>query len=188
MNSQLLYVKNMLECCKHSSDQHSNFQIKETGLDAKLKSLTFEVDKNVDWLMFTPETGRDSRSRMSNLLAVTPGQHHHRACDSVVILTLNSIWYVLYLELKSNHLAPSNIAKQFKSTRQFVKYMFGLCNDLANIDIPEVKERFVVFCTKNSINKKPTSLRAKAATDPNEPNIRPVVNGESILLKAFVSP
>ena len=193
LNSQLLYLKDMLECCKHSSDQHSNFQVKETGLEARLKSLTFNIGKDVEgWLMFTPDAGRCKHGRMSNLLAAELGHHHHSACDSVVVLTSNSIWYVLYLELKSNHPTPRDYTKQFKSTRQFMKYVFGLFSEFANMAVPEFNERYIVFCTgakgKRSLDKKRTELRSKPATDPNNPRMRTVANGDSLFLSEFILP
>jgi hypothetical protein len=185
LNSQLSYIKEMLDCCAYSSAQHSNFQIRETSLDAALKTLNFKIDQqDVDgWLMFTPDTGRGKAGCMSNLLATGHGHHHHSACDSVVILTRQSCWHVIYLELKSNRPSVKDYVKQFKSTRQFVRYVFGLCQDLANIETGELIERFVVFCTKPSINIKPTRLHSKLGVNPDNPRLRTVANGASLYLK-----
>lgn len=187
LSESIANLCNSLSCVGYRGDHHTNILIKETDKLAKLKNITLDAP-NGDWLSFTPDKGRTSLAKMSPLLATGAAHKHHCACDSVILVMRNNQLTVLYIDLKSDN--PVGYANQFKSTRQFMRYLLGLLEEFYNLKLPIFEERYIVLHTrKNSLLiKKPTTpnLEKLKNTKPDNAFKREVTNNDKIYLKELL--
>ncbi|WP_374334607.1 hypothetical protein [Leeia sp.] len=134
------------------SDQHTHINIKEKQDNAKLRNVTLVAKDFQNWFSFTPETGEGV---MSPLLAKGKEHKHHCSCDCVIFVNFSDRLGVIYIDLKSK--SPNGAASQFKSTRQFIKYVLELLNEFHGIRFPAMTEGYLVlYGGSHSINKAPT--------------------------------
>lgn len=176
-----------LSCVSYRGDQHTHILIEETDALAKLKKVTLKLPGG-NWFAFAPDKGRGKAAQMSPLLAVGNRHEHHRACDCVIFLVQNKQCRVIYLDLKSGN--PVGYAGQFKSTRQFTRYVLGLLEEFHGEKITLAEERYIVLWggETTSMNKTPTVMQnSKAgASQPDKAFKREVLNGASLWLKEFL--
>lgn len=188
LSSEMSLLRSSLSCCTYRGDQHTDVHIKEHDTSAKLKSITLKA-ANGDWFSFDPDSGRGRSAVMSPLLSTAVGHSHNRACDCVVLVRSGEKLTAIYIDLKSS--SPSGYAGQFKSTRQFVRYVLGLLSEFHNCSLVISEERFVVLHTGRpaSINKTTTVPKAKnlSQTQPDRPYKREVLTSSSIYLRELLT-
>lgn len=187
LSAELQTLYDSLSCCTHNGAQHSHILINEADVSAKLKNVTLTAP-NGDWFSFDPDKGRGHLSLMSNLLATGAEHNHHRACDCVVLVNRDGNLTVLYIDLKSG--SPSGYAGQFKSTRQFVRYLLGLLKEFHQMDLKLVQERYVILhggkpaaINKTTTVPKPEKMRS---TSPEKPYKREVPQPAKLYLKELL--
>ncbi len=155
-------LQNLLSCVTYNGAQHTHVQISEADAAATLKKVTL-IAKNGDWLSFNPDDGRKCKHihRSCNAVVMSPllavdGHDHHRACDCVVVVNRNGKLVVVYIDLKSGN--PVGYAGQFKSTRQFVRYVLGLLEEFHQEKLIISEERYVILHggKKPLLNKTPS--------------------------------
>lgn len=141
MEARLLQLYGALSCCSHRGDQHSHFEIREAQSNALLRNVKVKVS-NSDWFVFTPDS--HNNGVMSPLLTIGNGFSHHRSCDAILLrLNDNGNLDAYYFDLKSGN--PIGYSGQFKSSRQFVRYLVGLYNEFNNDSITIVDEKYIIF-------------------------------------------
>jgi hypothetical protein len=178
-----------LSCCTYRGDQHSHVLIKELDALAKLKKVTLEAPTG-DWFSFDPDKGRliGRDVVMSPLLSVGKSHDHHRACDCVVFVRRAGKLTVLYIDLKSG--SQKGYERQFKSTRQFVRYALGLLAEFHGHTLSPDDERYVILYggTPALINKTLTipKLEKLGKTQPSNPYKREVTNPARLYLREFL--
>lgn len=141
----------------HCGEEGREIAIKESHPDAKLKEVCILVDGfKHPWFAFSPDTL--SQGSMSPLLA--RGKDYNKACDEVICIELEDKLAIIYIELKSSvegNKAKQTFKQQFKSTRQFMRYLLGLVREFNGIEWREgVEELYIVFHTL-SVRKTTTS-------------------------------
>lgn len=191
----MVKLKDSLSCITYNGAQHTHIQITEEGVSAKLKKVTL-IAPNGDWLSFDPDSGRKCKRihHPCNAVVMSPllviGDHdHHCACDCVVAVNRGGQLTVLYVDLKSSNTA--GYAKQFKSTRQFVRYALGLLEEFHGEKLSIADERYVILHIGKGplLNKKPTIPKKVAAarkSQPNDADKREVSNAGRLYLKELL--
>ncbi len=177
-----------LACVTYRGDQHTHILIEETDALAKLKKVTLAAPTG-DWFAFAPDKGRGKTAVMSPLLAVGKEHDHHRACDCVIFVVKDAQVTILYLDLKSGN--PRDFAGQFKSTRQFVRYVLGLLEEFQGQKMAIHSERFIVlYAGKPVLLPKTPSVPKKGVIGRSGPNAAyqlEVPNEAKLYLKAFLA-
>lgn len=151
---------NSLNCVTYNGDQHTHILIEETDVSATLTKVILLVP-NGDWFSFNPDKGRGKTAIMSSLLAIGKEYDHHRACDCVVIVNRNGQLTVVYIDLKSGN--PIRYSGQFKSTRQFVRYVLGLLEEFHQEKLVIIEERYIILYGGKTLlpNQTPTVPKLK---------------------------
>ena len=177
-----------LSCCTYNGGQHTHVLIKETDPEAKLKSVTLIAPAG-DWFSFDPDKGRGKAAQMSPLLATGSAHDHHRACDCVVLVNRGGQLTVVYMDLKSGN--PVGYSGQFKSSRQFMRYVLGLLEEFHGVKLTLAVERFVVFYGgKPALLNKTTTvpkLEKLGKTQPDKPYKCEVPQPARLYLKALLA-
>jgi hypothetical protein len=188
LTAQLQKLHDSLSCCTYNGAQHTHVLIKETDPAAKLKSVTLSAPAG-DWFSFDPDKGRGKAAQMSPLLATGAAHDHHRACDCVIFINRGGQLVVLYVDLKSGN--PVGYSGQFKSTRQFVRYVLGLLAEFHGTHLPLAEERFVVlYGGKPALLNKTTTvpkLEKIGKTQPDKPHKREVSQPAKLYLKELLA-
>lgn len=188
LTAQLQQLHDSLSCCTCNGAQHTHVLIKETDVSAKLKSVTLTAPAG-DWFSFEPDKGRGKAAQMSPLLATGAAHHHHRACDSVVLVNRGWQLTALYVDLKSGN--PVGYSDQFKSTRQFVRYALGLLEDIHGTKLTLAEERFVILHGGKAalLNKTTTvpKLDKIGKTHPDKPYKREVTQPAKLFLRELLA-
>lgn len=195
LTKDLDYLIRSLNCVTCNGGQHTHIEIVEHDPSAKLKKVKIIAD-NGEWFCFSPDEGRKCKrlckgrgpklTIMSPLLSIGSEFYHHCACDAVIFIKDDKKLSVLYIDLKSNN--PTGYSNQFKSTRQFVKYLVSLNNEFNKNNITITEERYIIFHTnKLLINKKTTIPKPKIKpSSPDDPYKR-IIDNSSIYLKELLS-
>lgn len=188
LSEAMQHLCNSLACVSYRGDQHTHVLIKETDSRASLKKVTL-LAPNGDWFAFEPDKGRGKQAKMSELLATGKAFDHHRACDCVVLVFKDNKLHVLYIDLKSSN--PIGYAGQFKSVRQFVRYLLGLMKEFHGADFSEMKESYLIFHggKKPLLDKKttvPLKTQKVGKTSPDKAFKQDVPNGAQLYLKALL--
>ncbi len=85
---------------------------------------------------------------------------HQKACDAVIIATVNDKNYLIFVEMKSNSFDTNKIILQFKSSECFLDYCNSILKHMYNNSITDTLEkRFVVFCLEKKQNLPKTTTR-----------------------------
>lgn len=151
LSSEMDYLMNSLSCVRFNGEQHTNIQIVESDKSAKLKKVNIKAE-NGDWFCFSPDEGRKCKHIhqsaknivvMSPLLKIDSQLKHHCGCDAVLFFRKNEKLIVIYMDLKSGN--PIGYSNQFKSTRQFVRYLVSLHEEFVGTTISIDEERYVIF-------------------------------------------
>ena len=152
--------------------------IKEVDPGSKIRSILLSGTTS-RMLAFYPDKGCRIISRkrevavcMSPLLSKSPGQHHHKACDAVIIReTDEGTLSILYIEMKTG--STSRARLQFKSTTCFVQYLISICHVLHDLKLVISSEHFIVLCHREPLAARKRSTRpplsetwGKSADDP----------------------
>lgn len=182
-------IQKSLTCTKYNGGQHTHIKIKEPDANAKLKNATLEYNSG-DWLSFDPDRGRCEKSRMSALLTADKHHNHHRACDCVALINDLGKLTVVYIDMKSED--ATGFEHQFRSTRQFVRYLIGLTEEFHSKKFDIIKERYVVLWGGGrpiNLAKRPTRSQKKQGegTQPNLPYKHAIHEGGSVRLAQFLS-
>jgi hypothetical protein len=176
-----------LSCSTANGAQHTHVLIKETDASATLRKVRL-IAPSGDWIAFNPDKGRGRAGQMSALLATGPAHDHHRACDCVVVVNRGDHLTVLYVDLKSGN--PKGYAGQFKSTKQFVRYVLGLADEFHGLKWSKVDERYVVLFggRPSPLNKRTTVPRARTLgpSRPDRAAKREVHDGAALFLKELL--
>jgi hypothetical protein len=184
----LAQLKDSLSCCTYNGAQHSHILIEEHDVLAKLRRVTLLASTG-DWFSLDPDKGRGKSALMSPLLASGARHDHHRACDCVAVINRGGKLSIVYIDLKSEN--PKGFSGQFKSTRQFVRYLMGLAEEFHGCTLKLVDERFVVlYGGKPSLINKTTTVPKReklGATQPDRPYKREVSNATTIYLKELLA-
>ncbi|MXN88210.1 hypothetical protein K7G92_000055 [Pasteurella canis] len=194
LSTELDYLMRSLSCVTYNGGQHTSIQIKENDKKATLKTVTLKAN-NGDWFCFSPDDGRKCRNLhsrsnltlMSPLLKISADFSHHCACDAVILFRQEDKLTILYIDLKSGN--PKGYSPQFKSTRQFVRYLISLCEEFSGIKMKIYRESYIVFhCGKSSIPKRTTIPdRSKIINSkPDNAYKREVKNNDTLYLKEFL--
>lgn len=195
LSVELDNLKNSLSCVTYNGAQHTHVLIEENDAAASLKKVTLHAPAG-DWFSFNPDDGRKCRrlDRKSNLVLMSPllavGEHdHHCACDAVVLVRRVDKLTVLYIDLKSSN--PTGYSKQFKSTRQFVRYALALLTEFHEQKLTIVEERFIILHGGKGplLNKTTTVPKVKAIgkTAPNDAYKRHVPDKARLHLKELLA-
>lgn len=189
-SSRLDVLRKALSCGGNYSAQHKHFIIEELDASATIKKVTIEVALSSDssWFCFYPDKGRGKEACMSPLLSNLSDYSHHRACDCVLILLLEGVLNVIYFDLKSSK--PAKFVGQFKSTRQFVRYLLGLCDDLNGVSFGKLEEKFVIICSESSLSMRKTTTKrstGEGKSTPDSPFKKIISNGSALYLKEFLT-
>jgi len=182
----MVRLKDSLTCITYNGAQHTHILIEEANVAAKLKKVTL-LAPNGDWFSFNPDKGRGKAALMSPLLAT--GVHdHHRACDCVVMVNRNGLLTVVYVDLKSGN--PVGYAGQFKSTRQFVRYVLGLLEEFHQERLEIADERYVILHGgKTTLLNKTTTIpkiEKMGKSKPDAAHKREVTNPARLYLKELL--
>lgn len=193
LSSEMNYLMNSLSCVLHNGAQHTNIQIVEHDSSAKLRKVSLKTSPNGDWFCFCPDEGRKCKHIhgsakkvivMSPLLKIAPNLKHHCACDSVLFFKKNEKLIVVYMDLKSGN--PTGYENQFKSTRQFVRYLVSLCEEFVNTTISIDEERYVIFYSGDvlpSLRKTTTTPKSNIKqSKPDRAYLRLVKNNDTLYL------
>ena len=188
LSAELQRLRNALACCTYSGAQHSDVLIEETDVLAKLRKVRLQIGSG-DWFSFCPDKGRDEKSRMSALLSTGKGHDHHRACDCVVVICREMQLTVLYVDLKSGN--PVGYAGQFKSTRQFVRYVLGLLEEFYGSPLQIEREQYVILYGGDKslpLSKTTTvpKLDKAKSTQPDQAYKRAVPNGARLYARELL--
>jgi hypothetical protein len=188
LTAELQQLHDSLSCCTCNGAQHTHILIKETDSAAKLKNVTL-IAPNGDWFGFNPDKGRGKAAQMSPLLATGTAHNHHRACDCVVLINRDGRLTALYVDLKSGN--PVGYSGQFKSTRQFVRYILGLLEEFHGFRLTLTEERFVVlYGGKPTLLNKTTTvpkLEKIGKSQPDKPHKREVPQPAKLYLKELLA-
>lgn len=188
-------LKDSLSCITANGAQHTHILIEETDPKATLQKVTI-IAPSGDWFSFNPDDGRKCKrlDAKSNLVLMSPllacGAHdHHCACDAVILVWLHGRLVVLYIDLKSGN--PTGYAKQFKSTRQFVRYALSLLTEFQGQNLTIYEERYLVFYGGNAplLNKQTTIPKADSVgrTAPDNAYKRIIPNKATLYLKELLA-
>lgn len=192
LSPAMVRLKDALSCITYNGAQHTHIQIDEADVSATLRRVTLVVPPG-DWISLDPDSGRKcSRLElgcrvvvMSPLLAIE-GHDHHRACDGVVVVNRDGALTLVYIDLKSNS-APVRYAGQFKSTRQFMRYVLGVLKEFHGDDLTITKERYVILHggRKPLLDKKSSIpvVGKMGGSSPEDPYKKMVSNGEQVYLR-----
>lgn len=193
--SAMIKLKDSLSCITYNGAQHTHIQINETDTIAKLKKVILNAP-NGDWISFDPDEGRKCKHihQRCNAVVMSPlltinAHDHHRACDCVVVVNRGGQLTVIYIDLKSGN--PDGYAGQFKSTRQFVRYVLGLLDEFHQEKLVIAEERYVIFHVgKAPLLNKTTSIPKPEKMGKSKPDAaykREVTNPANLYLKELLS-
>lgn len=177
-------IGHSLSSCAYYGNSCECVLIEEKASNATLKKIRFRISKG-DWLMFFPD--QLSQGVMSPLLKSSSEFSHHRACDAVLLIKDNDKLNVYYFDLKSGN--PSGYSGQFKSTRQFIRYLIGLHNEFHKDDITIRKERFIVFYDSFSLplrKRKTTPIIKIGESAPDNAFKIPCKNDSTLVISNFL--
>ncbi|WP_295653696.1 hypothetical protein [uncultured Haemophilus sp.] len=195
LSPELEYLMRSLSCVTYNGAQHSDIQINESDSLAKLKVVNIKAG-NGDWFCFSPDEGRKckkihSKSNMvimSPLLTIGEGFDHHCACDAVIFIKKDNGIVIIYIDLKSDN--PTGYSPQFKSARQFIRYLIGLHEEFQKSKLSIIEERYIVLHSgkRSFLNKSTTIKKDKIGkTYPDKAFKREVKNGDTLYLKELLS-
>lgn len=195
LSPKISSLMDALSCVTHNGGQHSIIQIVETDKSAQLNKINLTAN-NGDWFCFSPDEGRKCKYLkkgcnivvMSPLLVINQKVSHHCACDAVVLVMEENGLKVVYIDLKSGN--PVGYSPQFKSTRQFVRYLIGLYNEFNNENLKITDERYVIFFggQKNLLNKTTTVPKHRASqSKPDEAYKRMIENNGTVFLRELLA-
>ena len=187
-------LKDSLSCVTYNGAQHTHILLEEQDAAATLKKVILHAPTG-DWFSFNPDEGRKCKrlDEKSNLVLMSPlltvGNHdHHCACDAVIIVRRNEKLTVLYIDLKSGN--PTGYAKQFKSTRQFVRYALALLAEFYEQKLIIAEERYIILYGGKEpfINKTPSVPKTNTIgqTRPDQAYKRYVSDKSRLYLKEFL--
>lgn len=180
--------REIFSCVSYRGDQHTNILIQESDKLATLKKVTLTAS-NGNWIAITPDKGRGKKAEMSPLLATGAAHKHHCACDCVVFTLNQNVLTVIYIDLKSGK--PNGYENQFKSTRQFVRYVIGLLEEFSEQKIKVDNERYVIFYggEKRLLNKTPSvpKIQKVKSSSPNNAYKLQVDNDASVYLNKLLT-
>lgn len=180
--------REIFSCVSYRGDQHTNILIQESDKLATLKKVTLTAS-NGNWIAITPDKGRGKKAEMSPLLATGAAHKHHCACDCVVFTLNQNVLTVIYIDLKSGK--PNGYENQFKSTRQFVRYVIGLLEEFSEQKIKIDNERYVIFYggEKRLLNKTPSvpKIQKVKSSSPNNAYKLQVDNDASVYLNKLLT-
>lgn len=194
LSPEIKYLMSLLSCVSYNGNQHSDIQIKESDPSAKLKTVNLKATTG-DWFCFSPDEGRKcqrlhSKSNlvvMSPLLKIDKIFDHHCACDAVIVIKHQNKLSILYIDLKSGN--PTGYSAQFKSSRQFVRYLLGLYEEFQGSKLSIDNEKYIIFHGggKVLLNKQKTILQSGIGkTSPDNAYKREVENNTTLYLKEFI--
>lgn len=188
LSEEMDVLKKSLSLVTYNGGQHSDITINEPSATAVLRNATLNYE-NGDWLSFDPDRSRCPLSKMSSLLIADGDHRHHCACDCVAIINEAGNLTVVYIDLKSGD--ATGFENQFKSTRQFIRYLIGLAEEFKDTQFRIVKEKYLVLWGGKpapNLAKVPTGHQRKAGegTRPNLPHKHRLVNGGNVSLKRFL--
>lgn len=187
LSAEMEKLRDSLACIGYNGAQHSHILIEETDVAAKLKKVTLSAPKG-DWLSFNTDKGRGKAALMSPLLATGKKHDHHRACDCVVVVNRNQQLTIVYIDLKSGN--PTGYSGQFKSTRQFVRYVLGLLEEFYQKKLTITDERYVILYggTPALLNKTTTVPKTEkmGKSRPDSAYKREVYNPARLYLKELL--
>ncbi|HGO5856366.1 TPA: hypothetical protein ACK3JJ_000993 [Mannheimia haemolytica] len=195
MSPELEFLMGSLSCVTYNGKQHTDIQIKESDPSAKLKTVNLKTEAG-DWFCFSPDEGRKCKRIhnksnmvvMSPLLTIDKRFDHHCACDAVIIMKKEGKLSILYIDLKSGN--PTGYSSQFKSSRQFVRYLLGLYSEFRGESLPILEEKYVIFHGGNKIllNKSTTTLKPNIGrTSPDNAYKKEVTDGATVYLREIYS-
>ncbi len=196
-DSDLAKLKSILTKCDYSGDKDTLILIKENDASATLKEITIDIS-NGDWICFMPDKILNNKkckkcqvSGISPLLKSGKEHDHHRICDAIIFnlnLKLRQL-HVIFIELKSS---GGGYEGQFKSARQFIKYLLGLLfefNTISSFQQNNLKETFILFQLKLFLGKTTTTRKDLRSTQTFDSTVKkiPVSNGQKIPLSTILS-
>lgn len=186
LSHNLGILKSSLSCCIYDGAQHADVLIKECDKLATLTKVTLKIGSG-DWFAFSPDQGRGKEALMSPLLARGKMFNHHRACDCVIVMCQDNCLTVVYVDLKSGN--PVGYEGQFKSTRQFMRYVLELHNEFQQVGLKLSREEYIILYggeVQPSIRKKGTARRLERHSCPSNAYKKLVPNGATLYLKEFL--
>lgn len=191
LSAAMQQLMNGLSCVSYNGGQHSEVLIKEKDKLATLNSVTLTCG-NGNWISLETDEGRKCNKIhkscpvvvMSPLLTISDECQHHRACDSVIVREEDGKLTLLYIDLKSKN--PTGYEGQFRSTRQFMRYVIGLLEEFSQHKLTIVDERYIVLHNNKSLLNKTTTVPKKGISKPNSAFKRQSKNGEKIYLKELL--
>ncbi|WP_373746431.1 hypothetical protein [Neisseria dentiae] len=196
LSEDLNYLMDSLSCVTYNGAQHSLIQIEEKDPSAKLKKVNLNAG-NGNWFCFNPDEGRKCSHlrRNSNLVLMSPllkvdsRFDHHCACDAVIFICEGDNLIVVYIDLKSGN--PTGYSSQFKSTRQFVRYLLSLSEEFAGRKISIYEERYIIFYggeNRPLLNKKTTIPKSNVRQSlPDNAYKREVKNDSTLYLRELLA-
>ncbi|WP_265665584.1 hypothetical protein [Verminephrobacter aporrectodeae] len=181
-------LRDSLSCITCDGTQYSHILIKELDNNATLKKVTLLAPQG-DWFSFNPDDGRKCKCNvvMSPLLKNDKAYGHHCACDCVVVINRNGKLIVVYIDLKSGN--PVGYEKQFRSTRQFMRYALGLLEEFHEEKMSIVDERYVILYggKRSSLNKTSTTPPKMRQSKPDNAYKREVSNSAKLYLTELLT-
>lgn len=140
------------------------------GSAARLNKVTLENIPQ-DTVVFFPDkltqvkdrNGRQVCVCFSPALSESAGLHHNCACDAVILRNTNGLkCSVTYIDMKSG---GGGAAKQFQSTKCFIRYLVAIASELHNTKVEIEREKFVVLMLPPRINKQRTRPLRKPTSE-----------------------
>lgn len=124
---------------------------------------------------------------MSPLLKIDSQLKHHCGCDAVLFFRKNEKLIVVYMDLKSGN--PIGYSNQFKSTRQFVRYLVSLHEEFVGTTISIDEERYVIFYGGVlSLRKTTTTPKSNIKqSKPDDAYLRFVKNNGTLYLRELLT-
>jgi hypothetical protein len=170
--------------CVQANGKHVTDTWLEEKQEAKLKKVRLtELGPNM--LVLATDEGRKLEKSvcMSPLFAVDGVYDQNRACDAVLLRLSKTGLEVCYIEMKSDK--PSGYQGQFISTHCFMHYVVQLLNELCNIEIKIVRERYIILHTDSSnvapLGKRPgPRFKPASANTPEKPDMHCIRNGDTL--------
>jgi len=166
--NEIAFLKQILDKSAYSEPgmPFNNFKIKEKSPGTKLTEVEIQHIGQHS-LIILPEQGQGRNKKYSPLLSDSPGYHHNKACDAVILCTNAGRHYQLLCELKSSN--PRGAPEQFRATKCFLEYVNIILQQLHSFTPPNRSIRRIVFNTRKTtcqtLDKKPVSPNRRTSPE-----------------------
>jgi len=154
----------------HESGDGYNITLTENDLTAGLRKLVINnVPKNTSLIALQQYSDLGLGNKMKSILNDAPGIF--KCCDYLIITIVDNKLHLIFVEIKSEKINPSDIIKQFKGASCFIDYCNSIMEYFYNsspLQVSNLNPRYVLISGKK-LNK--TSTKQKRFGAHSSPEI-----------------